>query len=957
MRKTLELTALLFGVCLTLTTHAQKKGQLPAPTAGTNRLHNAEMREALEDQSLINGIPFRSVGPTVMSGRVVDISVNPEDPTHFLVAYASGGLWITRNNGTSFEPLFDSEITLTIGAIHADWSTGSIWIGTGENNSSRSSYSGTGMYHSNDWGTTWSHRGLEESHHIGEIKVHPGDLNTIWVGVLGHLYSPNAERGVYKSTDGGNTWSRVLFEHENAGVIDLEIDPLNPDHLFASTWDRTRRAWDFREGGEGSKIFESTDGGATWNCITCNNSGFPHDAQTGRIGTTVATQDGQLFLYAILDNQNFKEEEPDESDKLKKQDFQNMTPEAFREVSNVRLQEFLDNNGFPERYDSTYVREHIENGDLTPTSLFEYLTDANASLFDRPVIGAEVYAYNLSTGKWSRTHEDNLDDVVYSYGYYFGLIESHPNDPNRLYIAGVPVLTSADGGATWSSISEDNVHADHHSIWVDPLREGHLILGNDGGINISYDNGSTYVKCNSPAVGQFYTVNVDNAQPYNIYGGLQDNGVWKGPSTYEHSYGWYQSGRYPYQELMGGDGMKVQIDNRDNNIVYTGYQFGHYYRINLASDDYRYFHPSHELGERPLRWNWQTPVLLSPHNNDIVYMASNRFHRSMDAAETWETLSEDLTSGGKPGDVPYGTITCIEESPLQFGMIYCGTDDGHIHISTDVGVTWTEITGKLPHSLWVSRIVASTHEKDRLYVTLNGYRYDDFTPYIYVSEDRGKTWNKLGQQLPLDPVNVIEEDSENADILYVGTDGGLYVSLDRGATFMDFNATLPPVAVHDLVIQERENDLVIGTHGRSIYIANVEDLRRAAVEKDDLAVYAISPISHSESWGEGSWSKWLGFREPSIDIPLFSRTGHSANVELLSDSGVVLTAWEADSLSKGINYIPYDLTLEGGQLQSLTQSENPPVAKANGKHYLPPGTYTIRITAEGITEETQLIIE
>ncbi len=955
--KFIRLTLLLLATISTICLQAQKNKSNQA-TPGHARMHNEELRAELDKKSLVNGIPFRSVGPTIMSGRVTDIAVNPEDPTEFYVAYASGGLWQTTNNGASFTPIFDSEITLTIGAIAVDWNARVIWIGTGENNSSRSSYAGTGIYMSANNGETWDYMGLPESHHIGRIILHPSDPNIIWVGVLGHLYSANAERGVYKSTDAGKSWRKTLFENENAGVIDMEINPFNPNHLFASTWDRTRRAWDFQESGLGSKVHESLDGGETWKVITGGSSPFPMNEGMGRIGLSLsAINANEYSLYAIVDNQNLRdEEEKEETATLEKSDFLEMDKATFEALDNKKLQTFLEDNGFPSKHDSTAVKTMVAEDKLSPKALYEYLTDANASLFDRPVIGAEVYRLNGKEGVWNKTHEGMLDDVVYSYGYYFGVISVHPTNPEKLFIAGVPILLSEDGGKNWEGINADNVHVDHHCIWINPEHDGHIINGNDGGINISYDDGQTYYKCNSPAVGQFYTVNVDNAEPYNVYGGLQDNGVWKGPSTYEAGPAWHQEGDYPFDMLIGGDGMRVEIDNRDNNIVYTGYQFGHYYRINVETNDYHYFHPSHELGERPLRWNWQTPVVLSSHNNDIIYMGSNRFHRSMDQGDTWETLSDDLTHGGQPGDVPFGTISTISESPLRFGLIFLGTDDGRIHKSSDGGYTWQDISGKLPKNLWVTRVIASAHDKEVVYVSLNGYRSDDFTAYLFKSTDSGKTWLNMGKSLPHEPVNVIKEDPSDANLLYVGTDNGLYVSMDKGANFMSMNGTLPPVAIHDLVIQERDEDLVIGTHGRSLYVADLEQLHKLSSLEEDLYAFEIPSIDHRTSWGDSQWSQWLGYNEPEIQVPVFSKAGGEISIELFNDSNEVVQNWSQKNLKNGINYIPYDLTILENAV-SEDEEGHLPKAKKNGKYYIEPGEYRLVLKQGELTAETSLSIE
>ena len=603
---------------------AQNKNKI-AYTKAKERNAGFEIRKRLDKQSLLNNIPYRNVGPAVMSGRVTDLAVNPKDPSHFYVAYASGGLWETSSNGTSFRPVFDNQPVMTIGDIAVYWNSKNdtiIWIGTGENNSSRSSYAGNGIYKSMDNGKTWQHLGLEETHHTGRIVLHPQNSDIAWVAALGHLYSPNKERGIYKTTDGGKTWKQTLFVNENAGAIDLIIDENNPETLYASTWERTRRAWDFVEGGEGSAIYKSTDSGEKWTLISTKESGFPTGKNIGRIGLCLHRESG--ILYASLDNQNRrpKEEEKEETDneELTKDDLRAMSKESFLALEDKKIEGFLKKNGFPKKYDVKTVKGMVKSGKIQVLALVEYLEDANSELFDTPVIGAEVYRSTDDGKTWTKTHEGYLDDVFYSYGYYFGEIRVSPQDKNKVYLLGVPIIRSDDGGKTFQSINGDNVHADHHALWMSKDRPGHLVNGNDGGVNISYDDGKSWYKCNTPPVGQFYTVYADMEEPYNVYGGLQDNGVWVGSSTYKASEGWHGSGEYPYKSIMGGDGFQVAVDNRNSDIVYTGFQFGNYFRIDRSKDDYKRISPKHDLGERPLRFNWQTPIHLSVHNQDILYL-------------------------------------------------------------------------------------------------------------------------------------------------------------------------------------------------------------------------------------------------------------------------------------------------------------------------------------------------
>lgn len=821
-----------------------------APTSAEERMKKVQQRKDLEKKSVLNDISFRNIGPVTMSGRVVDVDVNPEDPTEFYVAYASGGLWYTKNNGLSFKPIFDSEDILTIGDIAVNWKTKTIWIGTGEVNSSRSSYAGIGMYKSSDGGKTWEYIGLPDSHHIGTIVLHPADNNTAWVSVLGHLYSPNKERGVYKTTDGGKSWKQTLYIDDNTGVVRMDINPQNPNELYAAAWYRTRTAWSFTGSGKTSGIYKSTDGGDTWKLLTTDGSGFPTGDGVGRIGLCVYPKNPQI-VYAVLDNQNNK---PDTAKRdpniLRTDDFKNITKEQFAQVDDKKLDSFLRRNRLV-AYNAKQLKEWVAADKYKPTVLFDYL-NVNTGFESNP-IGCEIYKSENGGQSWKKVNEKEIG-IFSSYGYYFAKIYVSPYNENKLFIMGITAQISTDGGKSWKSMDRNNVHSDHHALWINPKKDSHIINGNDGGINISYDDGEVWFKANTPAVGQFYAITTDNARPYNVYGGLQDNGVWYVPSQAPRAGFGGGLGQTSGLEVNigGGDGMQVQVDVRDNLTTYFGSQFGSYSRTNrLTREGSRRITPSHKLGESPYRFNWQSPILLSSFNPDVVYFGSNYFHRSTNKADTMIKMSADLTNGGKGGNVPYGTLTTISESPLRFGLVYTGTDDGNIHVTKDGGYSWEQLNqtavsqpvkkgsktqtsnSKLQtNNLWVSRVTASQHKEGRIYVSLNGYRFDNFSPYVYVSDDYGKTWKQIGNDLPNEPVNVIKEDPKNENIIYVGTDGGLYVSLDGGNSFMMWNKGLPKsVPIHDIVIHTRENEIILGTHGRSIYISKLDEVQKKATTK------------------------------------------------------------------------------------------------------------------------------
>ncbi len=805
------------------------------PTTAEERIKAASQWRTLEERSLLKDIKFRNIGPSIMSGRVVDIDVNPEDPTEFYVAYASGGLWQTKNNGLSFTPIFDREDVMTIGDIAVNWKSATriIWVGTGEVNSSRSSYAGNGVYKSTDLGKSWQYLGLPESHHIGKIQLHPGDENTAWVAALGHLYSANKERGVYKTIDGGKTWMQTLALDENTGAVDIDINPQQPNEIYAAMWYRTRRGWNFEESGATSGIYKSTDGGNRWQLISGPGSGFATGNKLGRIGITVFPNNPQI-VYAIIDNNEPKvdtaQKKPTDS-AWKPADFKTMSKEQFLTLDNLKLDTFLRKQRYPSGYTASVVKEMVKQDKIKPVALWDFFDTGNDGFSNTGIKGCEVYRSNDGGKSWFKTHEKPIS-IFNTYGYYFAKIYTSHTNPDKVYILGFTAELSTDGGKQFKTIDKGNVHADHHALWVNPKRDSHIINGNDGGVNISYDNGENWFKANTPAVGQFYAIALDNATPYNVYGGLQDNGTWYGPSNHVEKIDWIDNGKYAYEMLNGGDGMQVQVDTRDNTTTYTGSQFGVYSRMDRTKPRTRVsVRPQHELGEKPLRYNWQTPILLSRHNQDIFYLGTNRFHRSMNKGEKMENISGDLTAGRKEGNVPFGTLTTLSESPIKFGIIYTGSDDGMIHLSKDGGYTWTALQTKLPkqvQGLYVSRVVASRFKESRVYITLNGYRNDHFNAYVFVSDDFGSTWRQIMTDLPMEPVNVLREDPKQENLLYVGTDCGLYVSINGGSSSMAWMAGLPRVAIHDIAIQERENEIVLGTHGRSIYIAKLHEAQKLA---------------------------------------------------------------------------------------------------------------------------------
>lgn len=910
------------------------------PTSAEDRLKAVEQRKALINSSSYLGIEAQSIGPTIMSGRVVDVAVNPKNPLHFFVAYATGGVWETKNNGQSFTPIFDNNgYTIHCGALAVDWKQNVIYVGTGEANSSRSSYAGYGIFKAklNEKTYQWINMGLADCQHIAKIIIHPTDSRLLFVATMGNLFSPSKSRGLYRSIDGGITWTQNLFVDENTGAIDVEFNPANSDEVMVAMWEKGRRAWNFWESGKGSGIYTSKDKGQTW----AKSEGFLSGDNVGRIGLSFSNNGN---VYAIVDNQATYEKEDDDLGELTSKSFLKMSKDSFQNLNDSTLNDFLKDNRFPKKYDAKDLKKMVKKGDLKPKDLYDYLTDANTALFSANVIGAELYRSSDFGQTWTKTNDEALEKLCYSYGYYFGVVQANPQNSDEVYIAGVPLLKSKDAGKTFHFIGADNMHVDHHFVWVNPDNPLHLINGNDGGINISFDGGEHWVKCNSPAVGQFYTVAVDNQKPYNVYGGLQDNGVWKGPNYYSYSASWLEEGKYPYERLLGGDGMQIQIDNRDNT-VYTGYQFGHYMRLS-PNEKSLYIHPMQELKEPNLRWNWQTPILLSAHNQDILYMGSNKLHRSMNQGEDFEEISGDLTQGAKTGDVSYGTLSTISESPLKFGTIYVGSDDGLIHFTKDGGESWTKISDKLPQNYWVRKVVASQHKKERVFAVLNGVTWDNFKALVYCSDDYGKTWKQIGKNLPDECANFIVEDPENEQLIYLATDAGVYLSTDMGETFTAFT-NLPPVAVHALAIQEKHKDLIVGTHGRSIYKVQLEPVHQSLEYADSgFVVLPIDNIKYQNYWGKRQYD-W-GIAVPGVEVEFFATKKGELEILVLSDGKLLKS--EKVAATNGYNKTKLDIIFNENPNENLRKGED-------GKYYPIKGNYTLIIKSEKLEKETEFVIE
>lgn len=919
------------------------------PTDPATRMTSWEYHKKLKSESIFKNLKWRAVGPTFQGGRISCIDVPLGNNFTIYVGAGAGNLWKTTNLGTTWEPIFENESTFTIGDVAISNSNPDIiYVGTGEGLMARSSYAGTGVFKSTDTGKTWKNVGLHDTHHIGRVVVDPKNSDIVYVAAIGHLYTTNEERGLFKTSDGGENWEKVLNISDRAGVVDVVIDPSDNNTLYAAAWETNRKAWNYMEAGEGSGIYRTTDAGQTWKKLT---NGFPAGKHVGRIGLSVAPSKPEV-VYALLDNQaprsGEKKEGKEKSSDLTILQLKEMTKEEFLKITPGTLTQFLSENGVPREYTGEIVLEMVRKGDLTPKSLAQYLLDlwADRKLHVTNVIGGEVYRSNDKGETWRKVNTGFLDQFFATYGYSFCDIRVSPDDENNIYICGIRFLASKDGGRTFEHIGGKGVHVDHHALWIDPKKPDRLILGNDGGLNFSYDRGKTWQDVKNMPIGEFYTVFVDMDKPYKIYGGLQDNGTVYGPSSHTLEYGVED----PWRHIGGGDGFYVQIDPTDLNTVYFEYQFGNIMRKNLKDGSVKSIMPKSKIGEPPLRFNWMTPFQISHHNPYILYCGANKLFRSLDRGDNWRHISPDLTTNPGPekrGDIPYGTITTISESPLKPGLIYVGTDDGNVQVTRDDGVTWANISKDLPDK-WVSRVVASCYKEGTVFVSLTGYRDDDFEKYLYMSTDYGKTWKSIASNLPSESVNVIREDPRKDNILYVGTDLGVYVSMDRGENWYSLCNNLPATPVHDLVIHPRDNDLVIGTHGRSVFIMDVEYIQKfdEKILNKSAHLFDIKPARIPRSRGyRGEWGQEKIER---AFIYYYLMESREVKISIFDESGKAIKELEGTN-DTGLNIVIWDLTFEGGKEVGR--------GFAAAGNYVNPGEFKVQILAGDLKLEGKIQVK
>jgi photosystem II stability/assembly factor-like uncharacterized protein len=919
-------------------------------TSEESRLKSWEYHQKMKNDSIFKNLKWREVGPQFQGGRISSIAAPPGDTFTIYVAAGAGNLWKTTNNGTTWEPIFDKESTFAIGDIAVSKSNPSIvWVGSGEELMARSSYAGTGVFKSIDGGKTWQNMGLNDSHHIGRIVIDPKNPDIVYIAALGHMFTYNKERGLFKTTDGGKTWEKVLYISDKAGVVEVVMDPSDNKTLYAASWERDRKPWINVQSGEGSAIYKTTDAGLTWKKLT---TGFPAGKHVGRIGLSISVSNPNV-VYALLDNHALRSKEPEKVEQesatsLTIPKLEKMTSEEFLKIDLKILAAFLKEMRVPLEYTPAVILEMVQNRKLTPKSFAQYLLDLwpdrKQQFID--VIGAEIYRSDNRGETWRKVNEYYLEQFFKNYGYAFCDIRVSPDNENKIYVLGVRLLTSNDGGKTYTHISGKNVHADIHDLWIDPLNSDRLLLGTDGGLSFSYDRGKTWQKINNLPIGEFYAVSVDMDTPYKIYGGLQDNGVLYGPSDQEREFAVDD----PWKRISGGDGFFVWVDPNESNTVYYGLQFGSFYRKNLKDESAKYLTPQAKIGESPLRYNWMTPFLISPYNPFILYYGANKLYKSLNRGDSWVCISPDLSTNPGPekqGDIPYGTITTISESPLKPGLIYVGTDDGNVHITQNNGVNWTKISDNLPDK-WISRVVASKYEEGTVFIALTGFREDDFEKYLYMSTDYGKTWVSICGNLPSESINVIREDPKKKNILYVGTDLGIYVSLDRGGKWHSLCGNLPTTPVHDLVIHPRENELVIGTHGRSVFVLDVEFIQEFTPElaEKEIQVFEVKPARLPQSRGDRG--EWAQEKKQDAHIIYYLNKPREVKIYIKDGTGNVIKMLKGTS-DVGYNLAIWDLTLEAGK--EIGEGF------ATAGNYVKPGSYKVEFQIGNNKLETKIDVK
>ncbi len=839
------------------------------------------------DSDTFGGLTARSIGPAAMGGRIAALDAVRLESGKLLifVGSASGGVWRSKDGGVTFAAVFDEQKVQSIGAVTIDPSDPkTIWVGTGESWVRNSVSIGDGVYKSTDGGDTWTRMGLENTERIARIVVDPTNANVVYVAATGHCWNANPERGVYKTTDGGKTWARVLYVDANTGASDVAIDPAHPNTLYAGMWQYRRLAWGFTSGGPGSGLYKTTDGGATWTRLT---AGLPA-GELGRIAVAVA-------------------------------------PSLTRTV-----------------YATVEAKK------------------------------TALYRSDDSGGTWT---ELSSSGVVSSRPFYFSALRVDPRDDKRVYKMSTSAGVSDDGGRTFLNFAT-SVHSDHHALWIEPANPQHLLIGSDGGVYETWDRGGHWRFLDVLPVSQFYHVSADMRHPYNVYGGLQDNGSWMGPSTHPDGIG-----NRHWRVLGGGDGFWAFPDPTDDDITFVEYQGGHLLRVRKSTGETKEIPPFERAGESLLRFNWNTPVHMSASSPGTMYVGAQFLFRSRDRGDSWERISPDLTtndpkklqqlqSGGLTVDNStaenHCTIYAISESPRRGGVIWVGTDDGNVQVTRDAGATWTNVTraiAGLPKNAWVSSINASAHDDGTAYVTFDNHTAGDMHPYVYVTADYGRTWRALATPDIRGYAHVVRDDPVNPDLLFAGTECGLFLSVDRGAHWAQFTGNMPSVAVRDLVVHPRDGDLIVATHGRGIYILDDLTPLRAfspSTALQDVAFLPTRPAVLRLPSGEQRFDGDAAFVGSALSdqayVSYYLKKRHvvgELRLDVLDPTGALVTTIPGGK-RKGINRVGVPTRRKAPKVPPATSLVPQQFAFLGPR--LAEGSYTVRMTKGSETFTSQLTL-
>ncbi|WP_066627345.1 WD40/YVTN/BNR-like repeat-containing protein [Labilibacter marinus] len=875
---------------------------------------NADKEEPAINSSLVSGLKLRSIGPAFTSGRIADFAVNPNDHTEFYVGVASGNIWKTSNNGTTFEPVFDNYGSYSIGCLAMDpTNTNVVWAGTGENNHQRALGYGDGIYKTVDGGKSWQNMGLKESRQIGMILIDPRNPDVVYVAAEGSVWGAGGERGLYKTIDGGETWNRVLEISEHTGVNNIICDPRNPDILYATTEQRRRHVHTKIGGGPESAVYKSTNAGKDWTKLS---KGLPSE-HMGGMGIAISPQKPDV-LYLIIEAAN------------------------------------------------------------------------NAGGFFRSSDRGE---------SWEKMSDHH------SSGQYYNEIYCDPIEFDKIYSVETYSHVTTDGGKNWSKISNKDRHVDDHAIWIDPTNNKHFMIGGDGGVYITYDDGDNWRQVSNLPITQFYRVTVDNAEPfYNVYGGTQDNATLGGPVKNTSTFG-VTSGEWIV--TVFGDGFWSRVDPTNPDIVYSEWQYGNVVRYDKKSGEKIMIKPQPGKEEKTYRWNWNSPLILSKHSHTTIYMAANKLFKSADRGNTWQVISDDLTAQIDRNTWPvmgkywstdavqkdvstsqYNTIVSLDESPLKPGLIYVGTDDGVIQVTEDDGKTWSKTSSfeGVPEYTYVSDIYASRFDENVVYACFDNMKNDDFKPYILKSIDKGKTWISISSNLPENgTVHTLEQDFKSSNLLFAGTEFGVFFSIDEGNNWTQLKEGIPTIAVKDLAIQERENDLVLATFGRGFYVLDDYSPLRDLSEELTTTEAHLFPIKNADLYIQtgkiyGQGATYYGASNPAYgatfsfyqkEVPKTKKEIRKEKEKTLFEKGerIPQPSWktienEKEELpaylvlnikdnegnlirtmtkkpSKGISRFTWDLKYNSQSILNTSKFE--PIKKSKGGIFVLPGSYTIEI--------------